>query len=307
MERAQGGTARRSHSMKKPKVLTKLRIDEVSSCDKGAGDGCKIVLSKRDDRGDHYRRFFGKIFSAAPKRGRPESLAYLDKYADARRPIGGYFARKNRADDVADLSDDDLDDAVDDIEGDDNDDGNGGSRHEVNVVADLIVEGSNGEIDRPTAVRYLLHDKNGAALLQRLRARKAHTNKQKDDPMDRMDSLKSFAKTNGMVGIAKHIVDGGDVKLTEAEFTSLATEAAKSLYPNDRADIAFSKYFAAENEDAVLLRKAHALVRDQGFIGAERTVAPVSAVDKQAVTASGSGGAYEALMAKAAELRADVS
>jgi hypothetical protein len=35
-----------------PKVLTKLRIDEISSVDRGAGDGCKIVLYKRDDSDD---------------------------------------------------------------------------------------------------------------------------------------------------------------------------------------------------------------------------------------------------------------
>ena len=30
-----------------PKVLTRLRIDEVSAVDRGAGDGVKIVLMKR--------------------------------------------------------------------------------------------------------------------------------------------------------------------------------------------------------------------------------------------------------------------
>jgi hypothetical protein len=32
-----------------PKLLTRLRIDEVSAVDRGAGDGVKIVLIKRDD------------------------------------------------------------------------------------------------------------------------------------------------------------------------------------------------------------------------------------------------------------------
>jgi hypothetical protein len=32
-----------------PRILTKLRIDEVSAVDRGAGDGVKIVLMKRDD------------------------------------------------------------------------------------------------------------------------------------------------------------------------------------------------------------------------------------------------------------------
>ena len=35
-----------------PNKLTKLRIDEISSVDKGAGDGCKVILMKRDNSDD---------------------------------------------------------------------------------------------------------------------------------------------------------------------------------------------------------------------------------------------------------------
>src|SRR5262249_16384665 len=40
---------------KRPTVLTRLRIDEVSLVDKAAGQGCKIVISKRDDSADDNR------------------------------------------------------------------------------------------------------------------------------------------------------------------------------------------------------------------------------------------------------------
>src|SRR5262245_10642415 len=33
---------------KKAKVLTRLRIDEVSMVDRGAGESCKVIISKRD-------------------------------------------------------------------------------------------------------------------------------------------------------------------------------------------------------------------------------------------------------------------
>lgn len=45
------------------RVLTKLRVTEVSSVDKGAGDGVRVVLMKRHDdapRG-RYRKFFEGI------------------------------------------------------------------------------------------------------------------------------------------------------------------------------------------------------------------------------------------------------
>src|SRR5262245_46564365 len=34
---------------KKAKVLTRLRIDEVSMVDRGAGEQCRVIISKRDD------------------------------------------------------------------------------------------------------------------------------------------------------------------------------------------------------------------------------------------------------------------
>jgi hypothetical protein len=38
-----------------PKVLTKLRIDEISAVDRGAGEGVKILLMKRDDDFEAWR------------------------------------------------------------------------------------------------------------------------------------------------------------------------------------------------------------------------------------------------------------
>jgi hypothetical protein len=36
-----------------PKRLKNLKIDEVSSVDRGAGEGCTVTLSKRDDGHQH--------------------------------------------------------------------------------------------------------------------------------------------------------------------------------------------------------------------------------------------------------------
>jgi hypothetical protein len=43
------------------KKLTKLRIDEISSVDRGAGEGCKIVLMKRDNSDDNPSYLFADI------------------------------------------------------------------------------------------------------------------------------------------------------------------------------------------------------------------------------------------------------
>jgi hypothetical protein len=46
-----------------PKVLSRLRVDEVSCVTKGAGEGTRVVLMKRDDSSDRagfYHRLFAK-------------------------------------------------------------------------------------------------------------------------------------------------------------------------------------------------------------------------------------------------------
>jgi len=49
---------------KKPKVLTRLRIDEVSMVDRGAGANCKVVISKRDDGPDYHDLLTGRTTCA---------------------------------------------------------------------------------------------------------------------------------------------------------------------------------------------------------------------------------------------------
>jgi hypothetical protein len=43
-----------------PKILTRLRIDEVSAVDRGAGEGVKVILMKRDDTGRSFNDIMAK-------------------------------------------------------------------------------------------------------------------------------------------------------------------------------------------------------------------------------------------------------
>jgi hypothetical protein len=49
-----------------PKVLTKLRVDEISAVDRAAGEGTRIVLYKRDDS-DERRGFYHRLFAGVGK------------------------------------------------------------------------------------------------------------------------------------------------------------------------------------------------------------------------------------------------
>ena len=52
-----------------PKVLSKLRVDEVSCVTAGAGEGTSIVLMKRDDR--KRRKVFGYAMPEPEPKPRP--------------------------------------------------------------------------------------------------------------------------------------------------------------------------------------------------------------------------------------------
>src|SRR5262249_10715760 len=53
---------------KKAKILTRLRIDEVSMVDRGAGERCRVVISKRDDSaGDDFDEWRNKQAAIAER------------------------------------------------------------------------------------------------------------------------------------------------------------------------------------------------------------------------------------------------
>jgi len=96
---------------RRAKVLTRLKITEVSAVDRGAGENCKIVLSKRDDDASRLNLvdvFTGKITAA-------EALGiHVDKSAEG----------------------DEAERVVDN----DGDGDAGGNDHYASKVADLLVE-----------------------------------------------------------------------------------------------------------------------------------------------------------------------
>jgi hypothetical protein len=73
-----------------PRILHKLRIDEISAVDRGANDGAKIVLSKRDS--EPSRSVFAEIFGKKQPRvaRHPPRMRHhhtLDTLAEAKRAL----------------------------------------------------------------------------------------------------------------------------------------------------------------------------------------------------------------------------
>jgi hypothetical protein len=158
-----------------PRLLTKLRVDEVSVVDHAAGEGTKIVLMKRDN---------------SRQRHTPSPVATGPDFGEI------FGVRKDDS-----------------------------GAHHVSHLADLIAVGSDGAVSRAQALHFLLHTKEGAATVHRLRTHK------KEEIVTRTEELRAIAKDYGVVRLAKVICDDGAHGITEHELTALITEHAKREHP----------------------------------------------------------------------------
>src|SRR5262249_12349526 len=93
-----------SEQPKKVKVLTRLRINEVSVVDRGAGEQCKILISKRADDDDLFNDEWHREQAAIAERMNDELRAELRAVDEARERFAANWDRhvnKSDADTVA--------------------------------------------------------------------------------------------------------------------------------------------------------------------------------------------------------------
>jgi hypothetical protein len=147
------------------------------------------------------------------------------------------------------------------------------------------------------------HDLAGALvrhLKDRLESkREAHGFEKKEQPMNRIATLRGIAKAGGILAIAKVMVaEDRSYGITEEEFVQFATEDAVKKFPGETADRAFTRMFTDGGADGLTLRRAHAVVKASH---AEQMFGPTFPAAAKADRSEGK--AYNELLAKAAELR----
>jgi hypothetical protein len=264
------------------KVLTKLRIDEVSAVDRGAGKNTKIVLLKRDDgfidkaRNDQN---FRSVATGAlyPRAGR----SFLEVLDDL---VSSQPAHTN------DIDDDENDDDVGD---DDADDVEKGVDHYASTVADLLVKAGSFP-HRGAALHHLLRTNHGQALLTRLNKAVAKT--EKDSTMDAIEIMKRHP-----LAFCKVVAEDGDAHgVSEHELVAALTKHASELHLNMSADKAFAKLY--ENPD---VWRACAVAKAAPFNAAPVAVSGERARggDVDPNNAEAAMEAYNELLALAAEYR----
>ena len=228
-----------------PRILKNLRIDEVSAVMKSAGVGTKVVIMKRDTSGDDDFDEWHREQAAIAERMNEEHLRE-DAEREERDERVRSAARKRFTENwnkafALDAGDETV---------------SAGNDHHASKVADLLVE-SGSHNTREDALAYLLHHKDGAALLRRL-----HKSEDTPNMATPEQKLSDLVKRAGITAVAAQIVKADSAfSIDEHELTKLTIEHAKREHPQLTDAQAFAKVYSAQDEGGIILRKAFSVVR----------------------------------------------
>jgi hypothetical protein len=217
---------------KKPKILTRLRIDEVSSVDRGAGNGVKILLMKRHNDTEQPSTGRALLFDdVMAKHERAERQRNFHNTSDFSKYVAGNEGEE----------DEEIDGTPEP-----NDDNNVSTLPPLleQMVNALIT--ANPKLKREEAVHFLLHNPHGRRTAEHI------SNISKGTTMDRTEQLQEITKSAGGIrNVAKYIVEKGDtLGITEPELTELINaEAQKTIKSGERPAQAFSRFFQAPEND----------------------------------------------------------
>jgi hypothetical protein len=233
-----------------PRRLTKLRVDEVSTVDRGAGVGTEIVLRK-NAAAANFRRIFGV-----------ETLRdVLDKAAA--NPALPRLSKARGGLTVDDLTDDDVDginSGIADRSAGERE-GSTATRH-ISHLADLTAEATG--MDRASVLYWLLHHKDGLMLIQRTLGKRLKK-KENETMTTRNDELASICKQDGGIAAAcDHILKrGSDTNISEHEFVDAVT---KSLVRRDGESPAQAFARVYTSDDGLAIRKAVAVLKGRATL-----------------------------------------
>ena len=175
-----------------------------------------------------------------------------------------------------------------------------GAKH-ASELADLLAEASKGEVDRATALDWLLHDPHGRAMAQM--HKQQMSKQQKEIPAMPDNTFSAVIKNHGVVAFSKAVADSGrcDGAVTEQEFTAAVTDYAKArALPGETPDAAFARVFTANDDVGLTLRKACAIIKNTTLM----PIMPVSVGGDAATNVNDPEDALAQLQALAERMRA---
>jgi hypothetical protein len=182
----------------------------------------------------------------------------------------------------------------------------------IDQIADAIfdkVQQSKVQISRDKILAWLHYSTDGQSLVKGL----TRPGISSLATLRRDLALKTFAAEHGVRAICKHIISENNEAasaFTEEEFTQiLMDDARKSQRTGESIGSAFSRTFSSDTADGLLMRKAHAKVKEANCpsltVGKAHLPSPTQVGGKDATDVSTDGSkAYQQLAAMAEQLRA---
>jgi len=253
------------HPPRKVRVLTRLKISEVSCVDKGAGEGCKVLISKRYEDDDR------PLSAAEIARSKMEGRAALRDAEDRFVKQHGTGFAEHEPDEPAPTPEDDPSrflfsketflrkSYAADARGDEAD------RHDEEVPAAELVDAVPA---KKQPITFDVGDKtitarNERALARWLAVQERISKSTEDSPMP-LD-LSAIVKNYGVVALCKYMIESSSkFGVDEHELVKLATEDAQRKFPAETPAGAFAKLFleSRELQQAVEIAKSAALQDD---------------------------------------------
>jgi hypothetical protein len=153
----------------------------------------------------------------------------------------------------------------------DDEDETSGERHLVDELADLLVEaGSSDGVTREQALQWLLHSRDGQALVGRMMsAHRKRATSRKGFQMTRSEQLHSVVKqAGGLMALCRRIAKSGSSGgVAEAELVGMLLTSARLEYPHLTGEAAFTKMFCGP--DGEVLRRAVQVAKFAQLYGAK--------------------------------------
>src|SRR6516164_145046 len=240
-----------------PRILKNIRIDEVSAVTKGAGEGTRIVLMKRDTSADgnvHDSAWYKEQARIADEQNELHLRKHVRNWRSFDEVLAERTAKSAEGDEAEGLIaappvDDAITDSVD-------------RRRHDGIVFDIGDTRMKFPNERALAVwlavqeRIRKSNKEDTAMTQTTEKLEAeHTAK-----------LDEVVKSYGIMPLAKQMIaEGSSYGINEGEFTALAVAHAQRAYPDISPAAAFEKLFSDGSEDGIILREAHGIVKAATF------------------------------------------
>jgi hypothetical protein len=219
------------HPPNKVRVLTRMRINEVSLVDRGAGENCRVTISKRDDSDSRLNLidvFKGKV--------------------SAREALGIHVDKSAEGDEAEGLI------AEPEHVVDNDGDGDGGVPKKHRSITFDTVDGERMKFPNERSLAEWL------AIQSRIRK----STSEDPNPMSFEDKIRDIAKREGVVVIAKIMVaDNRSYGISESELVDLISNHERR--DGESPAQCFTRQYEAYNDDGAALRKAIAIAKNMPF------------------------------------------